>query len=510
MANKKRQLSTLTTDDGVVVKRRLECPDPEDILRSIQKTFVLDTSEALFSIGDEIDLTSTDPNATHESRRPVTIRWDSGVDQGHVRKISFPAAQPQAATADSLTHFLKDCEPATFGRGNQEVLDKSYRLASKMDVQHFSCDYSPYDNRVMEKVSQALAFRDSADNSHRGLRAELYKLNVYSAPSGMFKAHVDTPRSEDQMGSLVVCLPTPHEGGDLTVRRQGRQNVYSWGQLSASHIQWAAFYSDEEHEVGEVTQGHRVTLTYNLYWVSNSLTSMESLIGKNLGSLSWVAKLDELSKCKLYLKSYLSNHSLISFLLQGNIQEQLKGLDMLVYQAFKRLGGNVRAVPVLDDTEYKEQCRYRARGYYSDDSSEPDMQHTFEENLGSGGLRDGSSPEIDESYVGKGFHSPFLEDQLADEEILPSPTQFGKFYDTQQGTFNDGWYSSKKVTWLNRDSEHGGRELAMTTIVVGTPLQRHKGSPARSRDLLTKCVKTGNEPATHAFYSTVAIIAEFE
>lgn len=112
--------------------------------------------------------------------------------------------------------------------------------------------------------------------------------------------------------------------------------------------------------------------------------------------------------------------------------------------------------------------------------------------------------------MGKGFHSPFLEDQVADEEELPSPGQFGKKYDSQQGTFGEGWYSSKKVTWLNGGPEYGGRELAMTTIVVGTILQRHKGSLARSKDLLTTCVQTGNEPATQAFYSMVAIIAEFD
>jgi hypothetical protein len=30
-------------------------------------------------------------------------------------------------------------------------------------------------------------------------------------------------------------------------------------------IKWAAFFSDCEHEVLEVTSGHRITLTYNLY-----------------------------------------------------------------------------------------------------------------------------------------------------------------------------------------------------------------------------------------------------
>lgn len=49
-------------------------------------------------------------------------------------------------------------------------------------------------------------------SKHRGLRAELYKLNIYSGPSGKFKAHVDTPRSEHQIGSLVVSLPTTFEG----------------------------------------------------------------------------------------------------------------------------------------------------------------------------------------------------------------------------------------------------------------------------------------------------------
>ena len=36
-------------------------------------------------------------------------------------------------------------------------------------------------------------------------------------------------------------------------------------QRKADKIEWAAFYSDCEHEVMEVQSGHRVTLTYNLY-----------------------------------------------------------------------------------------------------------------------------------------------------------------------------------------------------------------------------------------------------
>jgi hypothetical protein len=89
---------------------------------------------------------------------------------------------------------------------------------------------------------------------------------VYAAPSGKFKPHVDTPRSKHQVGSLVICLPNVHEGGQLVLRHRGRETVFDWsGEKGATAIQWAAFYSDCEHEVLDVTAGERVTLTYNLY-----------------------------------------------------------------------------------------------------------------------------------------------------------------------------------------------------------------------------------------------------
>lgn len=50
----------------------------------------------------------------------------------------------------------------------------------------------------------------------------------------------------------------------MRVTHNGYNTFFDWGDDSGS-IQWAAFYSDCEHGVLEVTSGHRVTLTYNLY-----------------------------------------------------------------------------------------------------------------------------------------------------------------------------------------------------------------------------------------------------
>lgn len=88
---------------------------------------------------------------------------------------------------------------------------------------------------------------------------------VYSGPSGLFQKHVDTPRSQSQIGSLVVCLPSMFKGGNLLVRHHGAEVNFDWAPRSGTTIQWAALYSDCEHEIKTITEGERVTLTYNLY-----------------------------------------------------------------------------------------------------------------------------------------------------------------------------------------------------------------------------------------------------
>jgi len=97
-----------------------------------------------------------------------------------------------------------------------------------------------------------------------GFLAE-HQFQVYSGPSGKFRPHVDTPRGATQFGSLVVCLPHPHRGGQLHVAHKRQEMLYDWSNEKADKIEWAAFYSDCQHEVRQVQSGHRITLTYNLY-----------------------------------------------------------------------------------------------------------------------------------------------------------------------------------------------------------------------------------------------------
>lgn len=49
------------------------------------------------------------------------------------------------------------------------------------------------------------------------------------------------------------------------MQHHGQMAKFEWSRQSSSSIQWAAFYSDCEHEIETIRAGHRITLTYNLY-----------------------------------------------------------------------------------------------------------------------------------------------------------------------------------------------------------------------------------------------------
>ena len=87
-------------------------------------------------------------------------------------------------------------------------------------------------------------------------------------------------------GSLVIVFPTPHEGGALHLRHRGHEWIFDSGQAltakSQSSIGYVAFFSDIEHEVAPVTSGHRITLTYNLFFDDGGPVSANDAVSEHL------------------------------------------------------------------------------------------------------------------------------------------------------------------------------------------------------------------------------------
>ena len=125
---------------------------------------------------------------------PVTLRFDAA--DGTQSKVHF-----SSSSEAELEELLRVCSPATFGFQGQDVLDESYRKAGKLDRENFCSSFHPYDYGVVDAIAQTLlpnvrrmiedkALMGAVNADHLGVIAELYKLNVYSGPSGRFRKHV--------------------------------------------------------------------------------------------------------------------------------------------------------------------------------------------------------------------------------------------------------------------------------------------------------------------------------
>ncbi|EJD46049.1 hypothetical protein AURDEDRAFT_184405 [Auricularia subglabra TFB-10046 SS5] len=250
-----------------------------------------------------------------------------------------------AASVSELEKLAAGCKPATFGVNEQDVLDESYRKAGKLDRNDFSLNLDVVSSGLLRTVKDSLF---SWEESPRGIKAELYKLNVYGTGS-FFKPHKDTPRGDDMFGSLVINFPTQHEGGALVLRHDGHGVVHDASQAtytSDTQVSWVAFYSDVEHEVLPVKSGHRVTLTYNLYFEKKPLAvsptaSSEPLLAAFTECLGHASFLPEGGRLGFGLKHQYPVPSDVqgqeSRVFLDNLSTALKGVDAALYNACRAL-----------------------------------------------------------------------------------------------------------------------------------------------------------------------------
>ncbi|KAJ5344800.1 hypothetical protein N7452_002804 [Penicillium brevicompactum] len=305
------------------------------------------------------------------SSSPVRLGWCIG--EGHpAHLLTLPLCHDISSESaiEGLSDLAQDCEPASFGKGGKDVLDPEYRKAGKLDPHQFTSSFNLSDFQILENVEHILLPKLFPDDNNHKLKAELYKLNVYSGPSGIFLKHVDTPRSADQIGSLVVCLPSHFTGGNLIVRHHGKEVDFDWSQKSKNTIQWAAFYSDCEHEIKTITAGQRITLTYNLYATRPKAVglSVPTEIVIDPKSLSSYACLKDSLMNSQFLNmggilgihcSHAYPHTSEGF--SDLLPNALKGADLEIYSIFKQLGMRVVIRPVVDSKNENLQRDYNRR-----------------------------------------------------------------------------------------------------------------------------------------------------
>lgn len=182
------------------------------------------------------------------------------------RKFFFPVIRVSShelafpLCSEQIRAVLDDAESAPYGQGEQTVHDASVRKCWQVDASNIRIEgtaWAKYLNKVVRTVAEELGVEGAVE-------ATLYKFLIYGE-GGHFKAHRDTEKLDAMFGTLIIHLPSRHEGGRLEVRHGDEAVSVDFSAVEHLYdFQHAAFFADCEHQVEPVGSGYRCCLVYNL------------------------------------------------------------------------------------------------------------------------------------------------------------------------------------------------------------------------------------------------------
>jgi len=207
-----------------------------------------------------------------------------------VGRIALPLVEPSQAEA-----IMRVCEQAPFGRGHETLVDTEVRNSWQLDPEKITLENPEWENGIAV-AEKFIAYRLGVEKTP--IMLHLYKFLLYKE-GGHFSKHRDTEKADRMFATMVVQLPSVHEGGTLLVYKDGTEHpvAHDFGAAAkTSHFKchYAVHYADAEHAVVPITQGFRLALVYSLCWPESSHVPVPSM--KNDLKSSMVAAMAELAR----------------------------------------------------------------------------------------------------------------------------------------------------------------------------------------------------------------------
>lgn len=201
-------------------------------------------------------------HALRQDDTPVAIAAEADLaSMGLALTVEGVGRSRLPPSEDFVAALLAASAPSPFGHRDQTLYDAQVRHAREIPADRItlSSGWAARLKRALQQLKQALGLPKD-----RAVQASLQKLVLYPE-GGFFKAHRDTQRSPGMWGTLIVVLPTPHQGGALIVRHAGREQRFETAPGSAERrLSFLALYADCVHELLPVTHGTRLALTFAL------------------------------------------------------------------------------------------------------------------------------------------------------------------------------------------------------------------------------------------------------
>ncbi|KAA1073743.1 hypothetical protein PGT21_024118 [Puccinia graminis f. sp. tritici] len=330
----------------------------------------------------------------------------AGLHVDGVGDIAMPLAEKR------VRELIAYARQAPYGRRSKTLVDLSVRNTWEIDGARLRF-LDPAWKRYLKSLAKRVAVLLGVDGR---IRADLYKLLIYEK-GAMFKSHTDTERTPGMFGTLVICLPSAHTGGEVVVKHNGQSKTLRTSDATQSFACW---YSDVTHEVLPVKSGYRCVLTYNLVTQpdrprpkASVVESQKDPLRKMLGS--WLEDLAANSSTPSYLY-----HTLEHSYTEASISlKALKARDFARVQALQDLANELPFQIYLALVEKMEQGetevpfpRKRPR-FESDETEDEDADYHFFEVVLNEKHQVKSLHKLDGRIVARDYHldiENFVED----------------------------------------------------------------------------------------------------
>ena len=351
---------------------------------------------------------------------------------------------------------------APYGRGEETIVDPKVRRVWQLEPSQFvlrNAEWNAHLNAIVDAVKREFGIRQKVN-------AQLYKLLVYEKGS-FFAPHRDSEKTPGMFATLVVGLPSRHEGGSLIVEHDGKTKTIDFGGKNAEFkTQYAAFYADCQHKITPVTAGYRVCLVYNLAIAGKKQPSAprSSSSVDNAAQLLkglFADKSSDLSRIAIPFKHQYTEAGLDPQQLKGPDRARadvlVRAAESLDYQCYFSLltlyESGAADYSTLDYDPYRGRRSYRWS--YDDEQDDEDNEDNDDDSNDSG-------VEIEEVYEtelslehwldSRGRKQAFGKMHLEEEEILglDGKDEWSRRQEVHEATGNEGvslerWYHQAVV-----------------------------------------------------------------
>ncbi|KAL9129633.1 MAG: hypothetical protein Q9217_001951 [Psora testacea] len=397
------------------------------------------------------------------SSRKSQLNVDPGLHVDNIGNISLPLRSEDAEA------IMKAGQQAPFGRGSETVVDTSFRNTQELNVDRFRLRnpaWTQYLQDIITPLGLALGFA----NSPSGIKAELYKLLIYEK-GAMFKPHKDTEKTEGMFGTLVICLPSKHEGGSLVLSHRGEEVVCETAENSEfgqSHVAW---YSDVVHEVKPVTAGYRLVLTYNLVRTEHYGPSSAKVVTEENTVFSNVLK-----EWKRRYDAGQPTLSKLAFVLEHKYSEanlsfgQLKGQDRVLGRYLKQTCDREEFIVLLANMT----CTvYDADNSQTEEDRETDLglEHVVDAN---GELELSSAKISSEEIIQQDCYDRWP-DEVKTEETGNEGTDATHFYHDALSHDSIALWIRRHINILKEAPHHGCRDQLVMICMIEAKKDRTAG-----------------------------------